>query len=228
MPHSHTIRAGDSLANIAFDNGLLIETVWDHPDNAALRARRPNMNILMPGDVVVIPDRRDKEVPAATEQRHRFRLKGIPHVFRLQLFDDDEPRANQSYKLTVRGKRGTTELSGTTDADGLLTAYIPPGAIEGRLVVDEDGDEPLAVDILLGSLDPIEELSGVQKRLANLGFDCPVDGVVSAETTAALRAFQARFGLPLTGEADGATRDKLRSMNEEVSEFPDEPPDPVD
>lgn len=227
MPQRHTIRAGDSLANIAWDNGLLVETIWDHPDNAPLKQQRANPNILMPGDVVTIPDKRDKEAPAPTEKRHRYRMKGIPHVFRIQLFDDDEPRASQPYKLTIRGKGYTKETSGTTDADGVFKALLPPGALEGRLVIDEDEDNDvreLILDILFGSLDPVEELTGVQKRLVNLGFDCPVDGEMSDELTLALQEFQRRFDLPVTGEADDATRDKLASLNDRETTHPD-PPD---
>jgi hypothetical protein len=229
MPKSYTIQAGDSLANIAFEHGLFVDTVWQDPGNEGLRKLRPDMNILMSGDVLTIPDRRDHEVATATGKRHRFRLKGVPHVFQLQLFDDDWPRANQAYRLTVRGKDFEFELPGLTDAEGVLVAYIPPGVIAGRLSIDELDEQDqsaLELDILFGSLDPIEELSGVQKRLVNLGFDCPVDGEVSDETTAAIEAFQRLFSLPVTGAVDNATRQKLTAMNESVSKYPDEPPDP--
>ncbi|MBI3776578.1 MAG: hypothetical protein HY273_13725 [Gammaproteobacteria bacterium] len=89
MPKQHIIRPGDSLANIAYENGLLAQTVWDSPDNQALRDKRPDMNILMPGDVLVIPDKRLRKSAIATGQRHRFRLKDVPHMFRLQLFADE-------------------------------------------------------------------------------------------------------------------------------------------
>ena len=71
MPRTHIIRPGDSLANIAFDAGLLVEMIWDHPDNAALCAKRSDMNMLAPGDPLVIPDKRRQDLPADTEQRHR-------------------------------------------------------------------------------------------------------------------------------------------------------------
>lgn len=225
MPRTHVIQSGDSLANIAYDNGLLVETIWMDPDNAALRSQRPNMNILMPGDAVVIPDRRQNHVDIATGLRHRFRLKDVPHVFQLQLFDGELPRDTQAYTLTVSGDGFSKKLSGTTDADGVLTAYIPPGVKEGRLVIGGE-HEPLELDIMFGSLAPVEELSGVQQRLANLGFDCPVDGLPSEATSLALEAFQRRFSLPVTGEIDAATRACLADMNEAIRDFPDEPPLP--
>jgi peptidoglycan hydrolase-like protein with peptidoglycan-binding domain len=44
----------------------------------------------------------------------------------------------------------------------------------------------------------------------NWGFDLgPVDGIFTAQTQAALRAFQARYGLPVSGLLDYATRLEL-------------------
>jgi N-acetylmuramoyl-L-alanine amidase len=220
MSRSYVIRPGDSLANIAYENGLLVETLWLHPDNAALRERRPDRNILMPGDVLAIPAKRVGRIEAATGQRHRFRLKDVPHQFRLQLFDNEIPRRRQAYKLTVRGAGFTAQRDGTTDERGVLSTYIPPRARDARLSIDATQGSPLELDILFGSLDPVEELSGVQKRLANLGFACPVDGRMSGQTRHALESFQQRFALAVTGEADEATRQRLRDMNEGVSKFP--------
>jgi N-acetylmuramoyl-L-alanine amidase len=62
----------------------------------------------------------------------------------------------------------------------------------------------------LGDLDPVQEVSGVQGRLNNLGFPCgPVDGVLGSMTQAALRAFQAHVGIDPSGEVDTQTRERL-------------------
>lgn len=224
MPVTHTVQPGESLANIAFEHGLLPEMVWAHAGNEALRAQRPDMNQLKAGDSLVVPDKRRQELPAATGKRHRFRLKGVPHVFQLQLLDDDEPRGHQPYTLTVEGKFAKADLQGTTDADGLLTAHIPPGARTARLVIEADAYfDRLELDVMLGSLDPAEELTGVQMRLANLGFDCPVDGQVSDALAQAVSAFQRQFELPVTGEADPATRARLAEVHDKATTFPEEP-----
>jgi peptidoglycan hydrolase-like protein with peptidoglycan-binding domain len=66
----------------------------------------------------------------------------------------------------------------------------------------------------VGGLDPVEETSGVQKRLVNLGhYRGPVDGEPSVDLTAAIRAFQSANGLEPTGEPDDATREKLRKVH---------------
>jgi peptidoglycan hydrolase-like protein with peptidoglycan-binding domain len=46
--------------------------------------------------------------------------------------------------------------------------------------------------------------------LKDFGFDPgPVDGLFTAQTQAALRAFQARYGVPVSGLLDQATRLEL-------------------
>jgi hypothetical protein len=48
-------------------------------------------------------------------------------------------------------------------------------------------------------------------RLKDFGFDPgPVDGTYTAETQAAIRAFQARYGLPVSGLLDRPTREELK------------------
>ena len=59
-------------------------------------------------------------------------------------------------------------------------------------------------------MDPISEVSGIKRRLANLGFySGPMDGDMDEETQEALARFQTQQGLPATGQADEATRQKL-------------------
>ena len=86
---------------------------------------------------------------------------------------------------------------------------IPPNAQAGTLTVGE-GDNQTVYSLRLGQMDPISQLSGVQRRLVNLGFDCGrIDGQMTPATAAAIRAFQRRAGLPETGKLDQATRDNL-------------------
>jgi carboxyl-terminal processing protease len=55
------------------------------------------------------------------------------------------------------------------------------------------------------------QLQVAEARLHDFGFDPgPVDGDFTAETQAAVRAFQARNGLPVSGLLDRPTREQLR------------------
>ena len=201
------VSAGDSIPSIAREHGHFWRTVWEHSDNAALRAKRKNPNILFPGDEVVVPAIVIKEVARPTEKRHRFVLRGEPVKFRLQLKDGDEPRAGEPYVLDVDGKL----FQGTTDGDGWLEHWVPATAKSGRLQL-QNGKETYPVNI--GHLDPIDEVPGVQQRLNNLGYNAgPEDGSMTDTTRAALSAFQTRNGLSTSGEIDEATRSKLASLH---------------
>jgi peptidoglycan hydrolase-like protein with peptidoglycan-binding domain len=55
------------------------------------------------------------------------------------------------------------------------------------------------------------DLQVAETRLKEFGFDPgPVDGMFTDETRAAVRAFQARYGLPVSGLLDRATREELK------------------
>jgi peptidoglycan hydrolase-like protein with peptidoglycan-binding domain len=49
----------------------------------------------------------------------------------------------------------------------------------------------------------------------------PVDGVFTAQTQAAVRAFQTRYGLPVSGLLDRATRQELLPGLDEWEDEPD-------
>jgi hypothetical protein len=206
----HSVTQGECISSIAFDNGLFWETVWNHPENQALKDQRKDPNILLPGDVVFIPDKRIKEADLALTATHTFRMKGVPAKLNLRLMLDGQPRANQPYTFYLNGQVST----GLTDADGYVKRSIPPNALEAQLVIGE-GDDKMEYDLALGHLNPADALSGVQSRLRNLGFYAgPIDGSMSEATKLAIEAFQASAGLEITGAADGPTQDKLRNSHE--------------
>ena len=214
MPIRHVIKQGESVISLSELHGLFAETIWNDPANAELKARRKDMNILMPGDVLVIPDRRPKEVRRETNSVHKFQRKGIPALFRLQLFEIEEPRANQKYTLEVDGQH----FEGQTDSRGVLEQAVPTNAKKGVLIIGED---KLQLEIDFGYLDPINEISGVKKRLNNLGYDCgEPDNKADEKMQTQLKLFQKRFGLEETGEADSPTLQKLEELHDSPKEFP--------
>jgi hypothetical protein len=216
LPQNHLVAEGDSATSLAEQFGFFADTIWQDPGNAALRNIRPDMDILMPGDIVVIPDLRSKVESKPVDQKYKFRRKGVPAFFRMQLLDADSPVANQDYTLVVDGKQYT----GVTDAQGLIEAWVRPGAKQGTLTV---GDS-LEITIMFGGLDPADSVAGIQKRLANLGFySGTASGQLDDATKAALRQFQERNSLPVTGEPDQATKDKLRDTNDTGTALPPRP-----
>jgi hypothetical protein len=206
MPVEHKVQQGECISSIAEKYGLFPDTIWDDPANAELKEKRKDSDVLYPGDLVVIPDKRTKEEPGATETTHKFRKKGVPKKLRLQFLEKDEPRNNESYVLDIDGRL----FSGTTDSEGWIEHTIPPNAKNGKVTL---GEEQFEYILDLGHIDPIEEISGVQARLNNLGFGCgKVDGVLGPKTTAAIKQFQKKYSLTESGESDKQTQDKLKEI----------------
>jgi peptidoglycan hydrolase-like protein with peptidoglycan-binding domain len=84
----------------------------------------------------------------------------------------------------------------------LLAAWVAPHTAE-----PPPGTVRPTVDRLLTRGD----IQVAQTRLKDFGFDPgPVDGTFTAQTQAAVRTFQARYGLPVSGLLDRPTREELQ------------------
>ena len=200
---NYVMKQGECVESVAFQHGLFWQTVWNHPNNKQLQTVRKNPNVLLPGDKVFIPEKKLKEESGATEKRHCFRRKGVPARFTLILQDLGQPRANERYVLLIGG----ISREGKTDSEGELSEPIPPGAREGRLFLGDDQEE---IVINFGNIDPIEEVSGVQTRLRNIGFyQGEIDGKLTPECVAAIAEFQRSAKLPGEGELNDDTRQAL-------------------
>jgi hypothetical protein len=209
MPVNYVVKQGDCLSSIAHKYGLLSETVWNDPNNRELKDSRKDSEVLLPGDVVYVPDPVARKESGGTETRHRFRRKGVPLVLRLQLLDlEGDPRSGLPYALDIDGK----VIEGSTDSDGQIEEYMSPSAKKAELEI-KDGDIVEKFKLQLGGLDPIEEDSGLIQRLTNLGYSCSEETSVGEITTEALRAFQKANDLEETGSVDDATRDKLQQLH---------------
>lgn len=203
----YTVKQGDCISSIAFRYGFFPDTIWNDSKNSDLKQERNDPNVLLPGDEVWIREKEQKEESCATEKRHRFKRKGVPEILIVQLKIDDEPMANEPYVLEIDGALS----EGRTDGDGKVEITIPPNANKGKITLRESGDE---YELELGGLDPITEISGVQARLRNLGFECgPIDGKLGSKTQSALREFQKRNKLDATGDLDDETRQKLKESH---------------
>jgi hypothetical protein len=217
----YVVQQGDCISSIAATYGFFWQTLWKaNPD---LQQLRKNPNVLLPGDVVEIPEKVIREESCSTNRLHKFVKKGTPAKFRLIVERFNIPLANRSYILELDGK----VYEGKTDQTGLLEVNIDPLARAGHLRMPEDG---LECALELGNLDPVEEMIGVQQRLQNLGFySGALDGVMNEEMADALAAFQSSVDLEGTGELDDATRDKLFQMQDRVHpQREEETPPPED
>lgn len=46
MPTRHVIQQGESVVALSERYGLFVETIWNHADNAELKRKRKDMNVL--------------------------------------------------------------------------------------------------------------------------------------------------------------------------------------
>lgn len=208
MAENYEVKQGDCISSIAYDYGFFPETIWNHPSNAELKKKRKDLNVLMPGDVVFIPDKRVKEIDKSTNQVHKFQVKNAPAKLNLVLKYYGEPIKNESYKLDLDGLITT----GKTDGEGKINISISPSVKQGKLTVGE-GDKEIEYNLFLGRLDPIDEIKGFKKRLQNLGYEVGnIDNKMCDALKTAIKMFEAQYELETTGEINETNRNKLKEV----------------
>ena len=206
MPERYVTQPGDCIHSIAFERGFFPDTIWNHADNAELKNKRKDPCVLLPGDIVVVPDKRLKELSKPPEKKHRFKRKGVPKTLRIQIKSKDKTMPGLTYTMIIDDE---LRREGQTDGDGFIVEQIPPNAKQAAIELG-DGSE---FELQLGVQDPLDTISGIQGRLHALGYyDGPDDGVLSAPTQEALKLFQRQNGLNATGQPDQQSRDALKNL----------------
>lgn len=201
MPN-HTVKQGECITSIADKYGLFWETVWNHAQNAELKRQRQDPNVLQQGDELFIPDKEQKQEDCATEQKHRFRKKGIPAMLKVRILLSNEPLSDKPYTLIIDDQ---INAEGITDQDGFVEEPIPPNAREGSIIIGE-GENRLVFPVSLGTIDPIDTDEGVAGRLMDLGY--PAHNNLHE----AIRAFQKDNDIEPTGNINDQTREKLKEV----------------
>jgi N-acetylmuramoyl-L-alanine amidase len=234
----HTLQQGEDFVSLCAPLGIPWENVWELRENSALRLKRANPHILMPGDQLFLPEREGKQEACASEQKHRFRSSVGKMRFRSRLFNTpgkadakreagginaseyvEEPPANLeeaplkgvAYQLYVEQ---SLYAEGKTDAEGFLDETVPANARTGKLVINPGKEDEIQIELNWRHLNPIEEVSGICQRLTNLGIPAPQDASeLTDEVKSALREFQQRQKLEQTGEPDDDTLQKLKEIH---------------
>ncbi|MHA6194288.1 peptidoglycan-binding domain-containing protein [Pseudomonas wadenswilerensis] len=204
------VAQGDSAESLAFAHGHFLDTVWQHANNTALRELRKNPHILFPGDRLFIPAIEPRQETASTDRRHRFKRRGVPSSISFQLRDGyGAIIADVAYRLELGGE----VLTGRSAADGTVTTPLMPDVATGKLSFEWRG-EPWEIQLGLRTLDPIDRLEGVQKRLQNLGFySGEINGLFDQATLHAVQRFQLSAGIATSGSIDDATKGKLLEVH---------------
>jgi hypothetical protein len=204
---SYVVRSGDYLTQIAFALRVDPEAVWNDPKNAELNSRR-DPNLLHPGDVLFVPDSPPTPLDIEVGTTNRY-VADVPTTqVQLQFQDADQPYANEPYSADLAGQ----VEEGTLDGNGSLTLEVPIHVREVRLTFPK---RKITHVVQVGDMDPIDEPSGVRKRLQHLGYMAADESGTLDEdlrdeyTKAAIALFQEAMGLKATGELDDATKGAL-------------------
>jgi N-acetylmuramoyl-L-alanine amidase len=210
----HQVAQGERLATIASQYAFACwQTVWNFKGNQEIKDLREDPNILFPGDEVVIPTKlkREAEVPGGTATYVVNRGKEVLRVcFAVGWNWDENP-----VSYTAKPDTGGPDLTGPLDSEGWMEIDLPPNTsqVDVALWID-DPDSPIVTYALrVGELDPTDEVTGVQARLANLGYyDGAIDGDAKEVTAAAIAQFRREQGLPLGDQIDDDLREALEGM----------------
>ncbi len=208
----YTVVQGDHLSKIAKEHGFPdYHVIWDDPNNAELKQKRQNPNVLFPGDQLYVPDMQEKDESGNTDKRHTFEVTKEPLKLRLVLEDYlEKPIANAQCALLVEGQ----VTQHTTDSNGHVEQDIPLGAHEATLVIrgDETPFHDVIIPVKIGDLDPVDEGSGQLARLTNLGY-FPGDGTDQNAFGSAVEEFQCDQGLTVDGKCGPITQAKLKKVH---------------
>lgn len=217
----HTVAQGEDLIGIAQQYGTTQDALWSLEENEELWEKRPNPNMLRPGDTVMIPDPETREEVVETGARHQFRVQMATTLVRIRVSSVGGELANTPYSFTVSRPDDSElpESSGETDDFGILEESIPADAVSARIELEtEDGTETMIVRF--GYVDsPNDGYRGLQAMLHSLGYRCgEEDDVLGDKTLAAVQAFQEDYGMAVLPDDATEIGDDVRAKIEAAYE----------
>jgi len=231
----HVVTQGEHLARVTHRAGFEVSrTVWEAGENSTLRKLRDNPNVLLPGDVLVIPPREARHEACATEKRHRFVRKSEKLLLRVALHGlKDKPLAGHACTVSVDTQSTPNEL--LTDTKGFFEVRLRPNSELGSLIdhgapgTGSPGSTGIRfereIEFRIGHLDPVTEVSGQIARLNNLGYDAgelpdhdltpkeKSDLQSSIQFRSAAEEFQCDHGLAVDGKCGSNTQKSLRDAH---------------
>lgn len=207
----YIVRQGDYLTKLAYLHGFDADEVWNDPKNEDLRRARPDPSILAPGDILFIRESEKDGLSVQQGTANNF-VATVPKVqLQLHFHDDEGPFAGEAYEIQGLGD----PIPGTTDGEGGLVVDVPVTTSDFHVLFPVRN---VIYPVIVGDMDPINEPSGVRKRLRHLGYHCDpsrAEGPDSPEEALAaldriaIQAFQQDHQIAPTGEIDDATRAAL-------------------
>lgn len=215
----YKVLPNDCLSKIAKQHGFTWKKLWDYGPNAALKQKRKDPNILMPGDILRIPAIAKKHESRAVNNCHRFVRRKEQATLSIRVMVDGEPVKDTPCRLRIEMLGNSAEKHGSTDHQGHVkingTREIKlPGETRSAVLLVGAPPHEITYPLAIGHLAPYDELLGVQQRLNNLGYHCgPEDGLLGHRTKAAITAFQQKTNLTSNGMPDSKTKEELKKAH---------------
>ncbi len=207
MPN-HITAAGEWIGSIAVASGNRSwKTVWNHPRNAGLRARR-DPNLLVPGDSIWVPpvNVKSESTPSATTNKLILSTPQDKLVIRFTRITRYVSNFGPiKYTLEV----GKNKQAGILNADGdQIEATLSLDVTEATLTINGG-----SATLQIGKLTPRSRLDGMQARMTNLGWDVgPIDNVNGPRTKRGTKGFQAFYKISVDGDIGNQTRSKAKEV----------------
>ncbi len=219
MACNYTVQQGDYVSSIADQFGFSdYKRIWNHPENADLKRKRQNPNVLLPGDQLFIPDKEATSYSKPTGQSHEFQVTTTPLKLRIKL---DRFYSSPISSAPCELRMGGNLVKATSDANGIVEVIIPKSVHDAILTVHykitakgQSLPADVEVPIKIGHLNPESELSGQVARLSNLGYyRGDPDILDDPEFVSAVEEFQSDHGLTVDGDCGPRTQAKLRDVH---------------
>jgi len=230
QPTEHVVKAGDRMSRIAYQYGYKDYNALHAAQPEAFRKKRPNPEILMPGDKVALPEKKEQAHPTPDKKQKKYEEDTkLPEV-KVRLVVAGKPLASKSLVVRIEGPpyslKQPFQGAVTTDDKGMAAFHVDPIVEEVLLVCDKPA---LSIKLKLGHLRPATEAGGVEQRLDNLGYRVPIAPPAApagseAEKKAkedherrlqkAAARFQERSSKPVTGKIDDDLRQLLVKTHE--------------
>jgi len=198
----HIVADGEWVGSIAIGYGYADweNDVWKHSSNSALREKRIDPHVLLPGDELGIPPFEPKQEKCATTKKHTFKLKTPTETLRMRFLDSNgDPLKDADYVLNVRHGSGGGQFKQKgkkLNSDGMFEEQIPSTATGATLSIPSlDQEFELSLGYLepLGGPDDEHTIRGVKQRMQTVGYyDGEIDDEKSPQFESALAAFQKR------------------------------------
>ncbi|MCP3940950.1 MAG: peptidoglycan-binding protein [Desulfobacteraceae bacterium] len=187
------------------------EKIYDHPKNEFLKTtHRKDPMCLKKGDEIYIPPKEQKKEACQIYKINKYVVPVLKSYFSIQLRDHrDQILAGVNYKLEIENK----EFTGQSTQEGVVEEEISLKDEFGYLTIWPFKDFPekeIRWRVKLGHLDPVNTTTGQQGRLNNLGSQVGfIDNEKGPVTDQAIKKFQQKNNLTVSGEANPDTQEKL-------------------